>query len=70
MLQYCFMVQINRSSTMEFRATTLCDKMKELIYGPSCNNNMESNHFWDIAESEWLRFDALELLPTLGQNPN
>lgn len=57
---------------MEFRTTTLCDKMKELIYGPSCNNEMESNlHFWDyIIESEWLGFDALELLPTPSENPN
>ncbi|KAK4723583.1 hypothetical protein R3W88_026362 [Solanum pinnatisectum] len=57
-------VQINTSSTMEFGATTLYDKMKELIYGPSCNNATRSNiHFWDnIVESEWLGFDVSELL--------
>ncbi|KAK6777199.1 hypothetical protein RDI58_023916 [Solanum bulbocastanum] len=57
-------VQINTSSTMEFGATTLYDKMKELIYGPSCNNATRSNiHFWDnIVESEWFGFDVSELL--------
>ncbi|KAG5579182.1 hypothetical protein H5410_049809 [Solanum commersonii] len=56
------------SSKMEFRATTLCDKMKELIYGPSHGNDMESQlHLWDYR----IEFDALEyyLLPT-SQNPN
>ncbi|MCD9638183.1 hypothetical protein HAX54_022004 [Datura stramonium] len=58
-------VQINRNSRMDqFRAnTTLCDKMKELIYGPiSCNNDMESNlHLWDYI----IEFDA-----STSQNPN
>ncbi|XP_060198658.1 uncharacterized protein LOC132627358 [Lycium barbarum] len=65
-------VQINRSSTMEFRATTLCDKMKELIYGPSCSNDMESQlHLRDyIIESGLKDFDALELLPTRSHMQN
>lgn len=56
---------------MEFRAATLFDKLKELLYGSSCSNNMESQlHLWDyIIESELLGFDALELLPIASQNP-
>ncbi|MCD9642266.1 hypothetical protein HAX54_028967 [Datura stramonium] len=59
-------VEINKSSTMEFGATTLCAKMKELIYGPiSCNNDVESNlHLWDyIIESELIEFHEVELSP-------
>ncbi|XP_060170795.1 transcription factor bHLH162-like [Lycium barbarum] len=65
-------VQINRSSTIEFRSTTLCGKMKELIYGPSCSNDMESQlHLWDyIIESGLKEFDALELLPTISHMQN
>ncbi|XP_016544109.2 transcription factor bHLH162-like [Capsicum annuum] len=61
-------VQIDTNSTMEFKATTLCDKIKELIYGPSCNNDMiiSQQHLWDYK----IEFDALELLPTINQNPN
>ncbi|XP_060189043.1 uncharacterized protein LOC132617691 [Lycium barbarum] len=71
-LQISHETKINRSSTMEFRATTLCDKMKELIYGPSCSNDMESQlHLWDyIIESGLKESDALKLLPTTSQNPN
>ncbi|XP_049401638.1 transcription factor bHLH162-like [Solanum stenotomum] len=56
-------VQINRSSTMEFSATTLCDKMKELIYGNDVDSQL---HLWDYK----IEFDALELLPTRSQNQN
>ncbi|XP_055808469.1 transcription factor bHLH162-like [Solanum dulcamara] len=65
-------VQINRSSTMEFKATSLCDKMKELIYGPSCSNDMESHqHLWDyIIESGLIEFNTEELSPIASQNPN
>ncbi|XP_059302169.1 transcription factor bHLH162-like [Lycium ferocissimum] len=65
-------VQINKSSTMEFRATTLCDKMKELIDGPSRSNDMESQlHLWDyVIESGQIEFDALELLPTRSHMQN
>ncbi|KAM3287210.1 transcription factor like [Capsicum chacoense] len=60
-------VHTNRSSTMEFRATTLCDKIKELIYGPFCNNDIEPQQYlWDYK----IEFDAVELLPTISQNPN
>ncbi|XP_059285883.1 uncharacterized protein LOC132039414 [Lycium ferocissimum] len=71
-LQISHETKINRSSTIEFRGTTLCGKMKELIYGPSCSNDMESQlHLWDyIIESGLKEFDALELLPTRSQNPN
>ncbi|XP_015055519.1 transcription factor bHLH162-like [Solanum pennellii] len=58
--------KINRSSTMELIGTNLCDKMKELIYGPSY---MESQlHLWDYK----IEFDTLEyyLLPTRSQNQN
>ncbi|WMV49035.1 hypothetical protein MTR67_042420 [Solanum verrucosum] len=55
--------KINRSSTMEFSATTLCDKMKELIYGNDVDSQL---HLWDYK----IEFDALELLPTRSQNQN
>ncbi|XP_055807050.1 uncharacterized protein LOC129875849 [Solanum dulcamara] len=60
-LQMSHETKINRSSTMKFTATILCDKMKELIYGPSHGNDVESElHLWDYI----IEFDALELLPT------
>ncbi|KAK6777198.1 hypothetical protein RDI58_023915 [Solanum bulbocastanum] len=66
-LQISHETKINRSSTMEFSATTLCDKMKELIYGPSHGNDVDSQlHLWDYK----IEFDALELLPTRSQNQN
>lgn len=53
---------------MEFRGTTLCNKMKELIYGASFNNDMEYSqiHLWDYI----IECDALEVLKTPNQNPN
>ncbi|KAL3325719.1 hypothetical protein AABB24_036780 [Solanum stoloniferum] len=65
-------VQINKSSLMEFKATSLCDKMKELIYGPSCNNDIESNqHLWDyIIESGLIEFNAIELPPIASPMKN
>lgn len=62
---------MDKNSTMEFRATTLFDKLKELLYGSSRKNYMESHlHLWEyIFESELLGFDALELLPIASQNP-
>ncbi|KAK4364074.1 hypothetical protein RND71_015432 [Anisodus tanguticus] len=71
-ISYETKVQINRSSTMEFRATTLCDKIKELIYGPSCSNNMESElYLWDyVIESGLIEFNALELSPIASPNPD
>nr|XP_009591015.1 transcription factor bHLH162-like [Nicotiana tomentosiformis] len=70
-LQISLETKMDRNSTMEFRAATLFDKLKELLYGSSCSNNMESQlHLWDyIIESELLGFDALELLPIASQNP-
>ncbi|KAG5579179.1 hypothetical protein H5410_049806, partial [Solanum commersonii] len=66
-LQISHETKINRSSTMEFSATTLCDKMKELIYGPSHGNDVDSQlHLWDYK----IEFDALELLSTRSQNQN
>lgn len=61
---------MNRSSTMEFKA--LCDKMKELIYGPSWSNEMESQQLlWDyIIESGLIEFNVEELSPIPSQNPN
>ncbi|PHU04287.1 hypothetical protein BC332_25109 [Capsicum chinense] len=62
-------VHINKSSTIEFKETTLCTKMKELIYGPSCNNDMES--LWDyIIESGLIEFNSVDLSPRASQNPN
>ncbi|KAL3355966.1 hypothetical protein AABB24_016897 [Solanum stoloniferum] len=65
-------VQINKSSPMEFKATSLCDKMKELIYGPSCNNDIESSqHLWDyIIESGLIEFNAIELPPIASHMEN
>ncbi|KAM3343510.1 transcription factor like [Capsicum galapagoense] len=65
-------LELNKSSTMEFGATTMSDNSKELIHGPSCNNDMDSDlHLWNgIFESELLGFDALELMPTPSQIPN
>ncbi|KAK4723584.1 hypothetical protein R3W88_026363 [Solanum pinnatisectum] len=40
-LQISHQTKSNRSSTMEFIGTTLCDKMKDLIYGPSHGNDVE-----------------------------
>lgn len=53
---------------MNKSSTTLFDKMKELIYGPSHDgNDVDSQlHLWDYK----IEFDALELLPTTSQNPN
>ncbi|XP_049402581.1 transcription factor bHLH162-like [Solanum stenotomum] len=68
-LQISHQTKINRSSTMEFIGTNLCDKMKELIYGPSHGNDVESQlHLWDYK----IEFDTLEyyFLPTTSQNPN
>uniref|UniRef100_M1DK73 DNA binding protein n=1 Tax=Solanum tuberosum TaxID=4113 RepID=M1DK73_SOLTU len=68
-LQICHQTKINRSSTMEFIGTNLCDKVKELIYGPSHGNDVESQlHLWDYK----IEFDTLEyyFLPTISQNPN
>ncbi|XP_049370475.1 uncharacterized protein LOC125835395 [Solanum verrucosum] len=53
---------ININSRMEFKATTLYDKMKELIYGATCSNiDMEGSqiHLWDYI----IEFDELEVLP-------
>ncbi|PHT27471.1 Zinc-finger homeodomain protein 3 [Capsicum baccatum] len=54
-------LELDRSSTMNFMATIVCDMTKELIYEPSCSNNMESNlHLWeDKVESEQLKFDVI-----------
>ncbi|KAH0719858.1 hypothetical protein KY290_004780, partial [Solanum tuberosum] len=60
---------ININSRLEFKATTLYDKMKELIYGATCSNiDMECSqiHLWDYI----IEFDELEVLPiTPSQNP-
>ncbi|XP_059301327.1 transcription factor bHLH162-like [Lycium ferocissimum] len=72
MLQISHENKINRSSTVESKTTTLSDKLKELIYGSSHGNDMESQlHLWDyIFESKLLGFDDVELLPIPSQNPN
>lgn len=59
------------SSPMESTATNLCDRLKELLYGKSYGNEMESQlHLWDyIFESEILGFHDVELLST-SQIPN
>ncbi|KAK4723580.1 hypothetical protein R3W88_026359 [Solanum pinnatisectum] len=60
---------ININSRMEFKATTLYDKMKELIYGATCSNDMECSqiHLWDYI----IEFDELEVLSiTPSQNPS
>lgn len=59
---------INIDSRKEFRSTSFCDKMKELIYGPCCNNYMEYSQMqlWDYI----IEFDALEILTTPSQNTN
>lgn len=71
MLHISHETKINMSSTMECRATNFCDKLKELLYGKSHDNEMESQlHLWDyIVESEFLGFYDAKLLPT-SQNPN
>ncbi|XP_049401639.1 uncharacterized protein LOC125865483 [Solanum stenotomum] len=62
------MININSNSKMEFRGTTLCNNMKELIYGASCSNDMEYSqiHLWDYI----IECDALEVLKTPSQNQN
>ncbi|XP_006366311.1 uncharacterized protein [Solanum tuberosum] len=72
MLQISHETKINMSSTMECRAANLCDKLKELLYGKSNDNEMESQlHLWDyIVESELLGFNDVEFLPSTSQNPN
>ncbi|XP_009801965.2 transcription factor bHLH162-like [Nicotiana sylvestris] len=54
MLQISLETKMDKNSTMEFRATTLFDKLKELLYGSSRKNYMESHlHLWEyIFESE------------------
>ncbi|XP_004248475.1 transcription factor bHLH162-like [Solanum lycopersicum] len=61
-------LQISHETKMNKSSTTLFDKMKELIYGPSHDgNDVDSQlHLWDYK----IEFDALELLPTTSQNPN
>ncbi|MCD9638182.1 hypothetical protein HAX54_022003 [Datura stramonium] len=74
MLQISHETKINSISTMESRTTTVCDKLKELLYG-KChgNDDLESElYLWDyIVESHQLLggFYDVQLLPTT-QNPN
>ncbi|MCE2055210.1 hypothetical protein HAX54_042183 [Datura stramonium] len=74
MLQISHKTKINRSCTVESRTTTLCDKLKELLYG-KCHgsDDLESElNLWDyIVESHQLigGYYDVQLLPTT-QNPN